>query len=171
MRDPGEGVAADGTITTGVARSRVPQPFEPVLSTAVEAIAEAGRDASAYLYGSVATGQARPAQSDVDLLTVGLDPGLAAGLGRELSSHFGGLCRGVEIAAATRDQPRARRAPLGRDRPRSRARPAGPPGLERRPGAARPSGPAAHAGQHGPAHHRGLRHHHRPVVLTSRPDP
>ena len=100
VRDPGEGVAADGTITTGVARSRVPQPFEPVLSAAVEAIAEAGRDASAYLYGSVATGQARHAQSDVDLLTVGLGPELAAELGGELSSQFSGLCRGVEIAAA-----------------------------------------------------------------------
>lgn len=103
VRDPGEGVAADGTITTGVARSRVPQVFEPVLSTAVEAIAEAGRDVSAYLYGSVATGRARHAQSDVDLLTVGLGPGLAAGLGRELSSQFSGLCRGVEIAASTRE--------------------------------------------------------------------
>ena len=103
VRDPYEGVAADGTITTGVARSRVPQPFEPVLSTAVEAIAEAGPDASAFLYGSVATGRARHAQSDVDLLTVGLGPGLAAELGRELSSQFSGLCRGVEIAAATPD--------------------------------------------------------------------
>ena len=103
VRDPDEGVAADGTITTGVARSRVPQPFEPVLSTAVEAIAEAGRDASVFLYGSVATGRARHAQADVDLLTVGLGPGLAAELGRELSSQFSGLCRGVEIAAATPD--------------------------------------------------------------------
>jgi uncharacterized protein len=103
VRDPGEGVAADGTITTGVARSRVPQSFEPVLSAAAEAIAEADRDASAYLYGSVATGQARDPQSDVDLLTVGLGPGLAAGLGRELSSQFSGLCRGVEIAAASPD--------------------------------------------------------------------
>jgi uncharacterized protein len=101
VRDPGEGVAADGTITTGVARSRVPRPFEPVLSAAVEAIAEAGRDASVYLYGSVATGRARLAQSDVDLLTVGLGSGRAAELGRELSGQFSGLCRGVEIAAAT----------------------------------------------------------------------
>ena len=103
MRDPGEGVAADGTITTGVARSGVPQPFEPVLSTAVGAIAQAGRDAAAYLYGSVATGQARRARSDVDLLTVGLRPELAAGLSRELSGQFAGLCRGVEIVAATPD--------------------------------------------------------------------
>ena len=101
VRDPDEGVAADGTITTGVARCRVPQPFEPVLSAAVEAIAEAGRDAAAFLYGSVATGRARHAQSDIDLLAVGLGPGLAAELGRELSSQFSGLCRGVEIAAAT----------------------------------------------------------------------
>lgn len=101
VRDPGEGVAADGTITTGVARSRVPPPFEPVLSTAVGVIAAAGRDVSAYLYGSVATGQARQPRSDVDLLTVGLGPGRAAELGRELSGQFSGLCRGVEIAAAT----------------------------------------------------------------------
>ena len=112
MRDPDERAAADGTITTGVARSRVPQPFEPVLSTAVEAIAEAGCDASAFLYGSVATGRARHAQSDVDLLTVGLGPGRAAELGRELSSQFSGLCRGVEIAAASRTTWSAR--PTGR---------------------------------------------------------
>jgi hypothetical protein len=101
VRDPDEGVAADGTITTGVARSRVPPPFEPVLSRAVEAVAGAGGDASAYLYGSVATGRARPPRSDVDLLTVGLGPRFAAELGRELSSRFSGLCRGVEFAAAT----------------------------------------------------------------------
>jgi hypothetical protein len=101
VRDPDEGVAADGTITTGVARSRVPQPFEPVLSTAVEAIAEAGRGASVFLYGSVATGRARHPGSDVDLLAIGLGPGLAPELGRELSGQFSGLCRGVEIAAAT----------------------------------------------------------------------
>ncbi len=93
MRDPGEGVAADGTITTGVARSRVPQPFEAVLSMAVEAIAETGCDAAAYLYGSVATGQARRGQSDVDLLTVGPGPGLAAELSHELSGQFGHLCQ------------------------------------------------------------------------------
>src|SRR5438105_14265597 len=56
VRDPDEGVAADGTITTGVARSRVPQPFEPVLSTAAGAITDTGCDASAYLYGSLAGG-------------------------------------------------------------------------------------------------------------------
>jgi hypothetical protein len=100
MRDPGEGVAADGTIITGAARSRVPERFEPVLSAATAAITSASLDAAAYLYGSVATGQARPGQSDVDLLSVGLRPELAAGLGRELSGRFSGLGRGVEIVAA-----------------------------------------------------------------------
>jgi hypothetical protein len=112
VRDPGEGVAADGTITTGVDRSLVPERFRPALSAAVAAIAAASSDApsgpsassgpsgaSVYVYGSVATGQARPGQSDVDLLTVGLPPGRAAELGAELSRQFSGLCRGIEIAA------------------------------------------------------------------------
>ena len=100
VRDAGEGVAADGTIMTGVGRSLVPERFEPALSTAVAAIAEAASDApSVYVYGSVATGRARHAQSDVDLLTVGLPAGRAAELGRELSKQFNGLCRGIEIAA------------------------------------------------------------------------
>jgi uncharacterized protein len=100
VRDPGEGVAADGTITTGVDRSLVPERFEPALSAMIAAFTEAASDgASVYLYGSVATGRARPAQSDIDLLTVGLAPGPATKLGRELSRQFGGLCRGVEIAA------------------------------------------------------------------------
>jgi hypothetical protein len=100
VRDPGEGVAADGTITTGADRSRVPSRFEPVLSAATAVITAAGPGAAAYLYGSVATGQARAGSSDVDLLSVGLRPELAAGLGRELSGQFSGLCRGVEIVAA-----------------------------------------------------------------------
>jgi uncharacterized protein len=100
VRDPGEGVAPDGTITTGAARSRVPPRFEPVLSAAARAITAAAPGASAYLYGSVATGQARLAQSDVDLLTVGLEPGRAARLGRQLSGPFSDLCRAVEFAPA-----------------------------------------------------------------------
>ena len=100
VRDPGEGVAADGTITTSVDRSLVPERFVPALSTAVAAIAQAASDApSVYVYGSVATGQTRHAQSDVDLLTVGLAPRRAAEVGRELSKQFSGLCRGIEIAA------------------------------------------------------------------------
>lgn len=100
MRDPDEGVAADGTITTGTARSRVPPVFEPVLSAAVAGV---GRGASVYVYGSVATGHACPPRSDVDLLAIGLEPRLARTIGRDLSGPFSALCRGVEIVAATPD--------------------------------------------------------------------
>ena len=90
-------MAADGTIRTGVARARVPAAFEPAVTAALDAVgAVAG--ASAYLYGSVATGRARLGESDVDLLTVGLDRAAAQRLGRELSARFPGVCRGVELA-------------------------------------------------------------------------
>ena len=95
--DPGEGVAADGTIRTGAHRDRVPAAFEPVLADAVAFAGQSG--ASLYVYGSVATGTARPGQSDVDLLSIGLPD--AAILGQRLSARYAGRCRGVEIAAAT----------------------------------------------------------------------
>jgi uncharacterized protein len=94
VRDPEEGVAADGTIVTGVARDRVAPVFEPVVTAVIDAVA----GVSAYLYGSVATGRARPGESDVDLLTVGLDRPAAQRLGRELSARFRDVCRSVELA-------------------------------------------------------------------------
>ena len=95
MRDPAEGIAADGTIVTGARRDRVAARYEPVLAAAAAAVPA---DVTLTLYGSVATGQARPGRSDVDLLTVGLPPSDAAALGAELTERFAGLCRGVEIA-------------------------------------------------------------------------
>lgn len=97
MADPGEGVAADGTIRTGARRYRVPALFEPVLADAVACAGESR--ASLYVYGSVANGTARPGSSDVDLLSVGLPD--AAVLGQRLSARYAGICRGVEFAAAT----------------------------------------------------------------------
>lgn len=97
MADPDEGVAADGTILTGARRGRVPAAFEPVLA---DAVAMAGtRGASLYVYGSVAAGTVRPPSSDVDLLSIDLPE--AAAVGQRLSARYAGLCRGVEIAAAT----------------------------------------------------------------------
>jgi hypothetical protein len=97
MADPWEGVAADGTIVTGADRSQVPAAFEPVLADAAAFATECG--ASLYVYGSVANGTVRPALSDVDLLSVDLaDP---PGVGRVLSARYAGLCRAVEISAAT----------------------------------------------------------------------
>jgi hypothetical protein len=46
----------------------------------------------------VATGRARVGESDVDLMTVGLDPATARRLGAELSARFPDMCRGVELA-------------------------------------------------------------------------
>lgn len=97
MADPGEGVAADGTIRTGARRDRVPAAFEPVLADAVAFAGESG--ASLYVYGSVATGTVRPGSSDVDLLSIGLPD--AAILGQRLSARYADRCRGVEVAAAT----------------------------------------------------------------------
>jgi hypothetical protein len=75
-RDPREGVADDGTIVTGANRVRVPALYEPVLRDAVTAIrsALAPDPAGIHVYGSVATGQARPPRSDVDLLVVTAAP-------------------------------------------------------------------------------------------------
>jgi Nucleotidyltransferase domain len=97
VADPDEGVAADGTIRTGAHRGRVPAAFEPVLTDAVAFAGKSG--ASLYVYGSVATGTARPGSSDVDLLSIGLPD--AAILGRRLSARYADRCRGVEVAAAT----------------------------------------------------------------------
>jgi uncharacterized protein len=96
VADPGEGVAADGTIRTGADRGRVPAAFEPVLADAAAIAGEHG--SSLYVYGSVANGTVRPGLSDVDLLSVGLPDAAAAG--QRLSAQYAGLCRGVEIAAA-----------------------------------------------------------------------
>jgi hypothetical protein len=63
VADPGEGVAADGTIRTGADLSKVPSAFEPVLADAA-AMAD-DRGASLYVYGSVANGTVRPGSSDV----------------------------------------------------------------------------------------------------------
>jgi uncharacterized protein len=97
MSDPGEGVAADGTIRTGARRDRVPALFEPVLTDAIGFVDQ--ERSSLYVYGSVANGTARPGSSDVDLLSIDLpDAGV---LGRQLSARYPDRCRGVEVASAT----------------------------------------------------------------------
>lgn len=96
MADPDEGVAADGTIRTGARRDRVPAAFAPVLADAVALVDGSG--ASLYVYGSVATGTARPGSSDVDLLSIGLEDAVI--IGRRLSARYADRCRGVEVAAA-----------------------------------------------------------------------
>lgn len=99
MIDPREGIAPGGTIVTGVARSRVPGSFESLVAAAVEELSVRGH-VSLYLYGSVATGQAQPGRSDLDLLAVGLNREDARTVTTGLVESFPGLCRGVEIAVA-----------------------------------------------------------------------
>jgi len=98
--DPLEGVGVDGLITTGAHHSRIAPAFSPVLAAAVDQLQRAPGAPALYVYGSVATGTARVGHSDVDLVTVGLDASAAQALGRQLSTQFSGLCRGVEIGPA-----------------------------------------------------------------------
>lgn len=102
MGDPREGVAADGTIVTGVDRRAVPAAYEPVLRALGEQLA-AWPAVRSYVYGSVATGRAQLGRSDLDLLTIGLPEERAAWVGRMLSDQFAGLCREVAVAAAQAD--------------------------------------------------------------------
>lgn len=95
--DPLEGVDAAGMIVTGATRAAVPVLFEPLLT---ETIAAMPADVGLYIYGSVATGQAIPNLSDVDLLTVGLSRSDAAELSPQLTSEHLELCRAVEIGPA-----------------------------------------------------------------------
>lgn len=103
MKDPREGLNADGTIRTGVSRERVPGAFEPVVSAVVAEFENVADDSSALLlYGSVATGAARLGQSDVDLIAYGVAREWCRETGERLSSEFSHVCRGVEIAPTSR---------------------------------------------------------------------
>lgn len=100
VADPGEGLTAGGQIRTGADRRRIPAPFIAVVDGAVARIHAVVPTASVYLYGSVATGVARPPQSDVDLLTIGLPVDRAEAISERLSHEHAAMCRGVEIAAS-----------------------------------------------------------------------
>jgi uncharacterized protein len=101
VRDPFEGVSPRGTIVTGVRRDRVPAAFEPVLGAASELVQAHGALGSLYLYGSVATGQAQEASSDVDLFTIDVRPEVTASIAHTLSRQFSHVCRAVDIGTAT----------------------------------------------------------------------
>jgi uncharacterized protein len=98
--DPLEGIDPDGHITTGARHAHIAPAFRPVLDAARERLTHLSGTASLYVYGSVATGMARPGPSDVDLVTIGLDAAVAAQLAADLSASFRGLCRSVEVGAA-----------------------------------------------------------------------
>jgi len=79
------------------------------MTAANRAVRERAEQASVYLYGSVATGQARIGKSDVDLLSIGLAPGDASKLSEQLSEQFACVCRAVAVTATTHDPPNAYR--------------------------------------------------------------
>lgn len=98
MRDPREGLNADGTIRTGARRDRVPTAFEPIISAVVEAFGDVADDtAELHVYGSAANGTALPGRSDVDLVAIDVAEDWCRETGRHLSARFSRLCRGVEI--------------------------------------------------------------------------
>lgn len=86
-------------IVTGAHRSRIAPAFQGVVQRAIELTLAMDDSPSLYLYGSVATGLARIAESDVDLLSIGLDAASANAMSERLSREFSGLCRAVEVAA------------------------------------------------------------------------
>ena len=105
-RDPAEGVDGDGVIVTGVSVDRVPAAYRPVVEDCVAVLTETfdGQLHGLYLYGSVATGQARPPESDVDLIPVwvgSVAPEGVADVAAALSRRHRGLVREVGLAAAT----------------------------------------------------------------------
>jgi hypothetical protein len=102
VRDVDEGLSGSGTIVTGARSGRVPAPFAPVVEAARTRFRALGVG-SLFLYGSVATGAARSPTSDVDMLIVDVPRREVDAFGRQLSATFAGVCRAVEIAAATSD--------------------------------------------------------------------
>src|SRR5690349_12201223 len=104
-RDPAEGVDAAGLIVTGAAIERVPPAYQPVVADCTTSLLTAfgAHLHGLYLYGSVATGQARPPQSDLDLLAVwAVDVSAVevASVEATLSTRHADLVREVSIATA-----------------------------------------------------------------------
>jgi uncharacterized protein len=102
MRDPLEGLTADGLIRTGVARDRVPSWIEPTLAVSVKRLLSQSPSASVYVYGSAATGAARRSTSDLDLLAIVIGADDMREVARAVSVHAADVCRSVEIAVASR---------------------------------------------------------------------
>ena len=101
VADPWEGLDEHGVIRTGASRDRISEPFRRIVDASVGAIRSVAPTASVYAYGSVTTGQASSPESDVDLLTIGLDALAAKRITEVESARSRTWCRSVEIAAAS----------------------------------------------------------------------
>ena len=103
-RDPAEGVSG-GYLVTGADPAHIPAVYQPVLADCVATVTTAFGDHldGLYLYGSVATGQARPPDSDVDLLalwTSTVDTDEVAAVAAALSTRHSAVVREVALAQA-----------------------------------------------------------------------
>lgn len=106
-RDPSEGVGPDGRVVTGVDPANIVDPYDAVVESAVEAVVAQLGDAldGLYIYGSVATGMARPPTSDVDLYAIVLrDAGAASReAASDLSARYAPIVREVGVSAVLLD--------------------------------------------------------------------
>ncbi|MFD2077575.1 hypothetical protein SAMN05421678_11286 [Actinopolymorpha cephalotaxi] len=106
--DPAEGLDADGFIVTGADLVNVRGPYDAVLAD-VRTTAETALGShlhGLYLYGSVATGQAVPPSSDLDLSAIVTDAGAVETcrrLGAELSARHRSVVREVGISPGLLD--------------------------------------------------------------------
>lgn len=104
--DPDEGLDETGYITTGVDLAKVRAPFDAVLAEVSTRIRAALQQElhGLYLYGSVATGQAVPPGSDLDLLAVvtterAID--MCHHLSEDLTNQYRSTVRDVAIGAGS----------------------------------------------------------------------
>ncbi len=102
-RDPAEGVDAGGYLVTGAAVATVPPAYRPVIADCVAALTAFPELDGLYLYGSVATGQARPPESDLDLLALWTSPVDASATAAALSARHAAVVREVGLAEASVD--------------------------------------------------------------------
>jgi hypothetical protein len=106
-RDPDEGVDAGGLLVTGASLEKIAPVYRPVIDDCVAALTAFGaRLDGLYLYGSVATGRARPPESDLDLLALWastVDPTEVAPVVAALSTRHSAVVREVGLAQGTVD--------------------------------------------------------------------
>ena len=99
-RDPAEGVDADGYLVTGAGLTNVPPAYRPVIADCVAALTAFPELDGLYLYGSVATGRARPPDSDLDLLALWTSTVDASTTVAALSARHAAVVREVGLAEA-----------------------------------------------------------------------
>ena len=102
-RDPAEGVDAGGYLVTGAALANLPPAYRPVVDDCVAALTAFPELDGLYLYGSVATGRARPPGSDLDLLALWTSIVDVSAAVAALSDRHAAVVREIGLAQARVD--------------------------------------------------------------------